>query len=388
MTTATTSPSKASEKKVNTLAAGRLSKQTNYLMLIGSFVVSAIIFGLIWMTSDKPFLSVNERTDMLTVNFNWGGWMLLAAILYLVGIYWLSRTVEGERQAKNRLVSGLLTTAFILAMIPLASLLFSLLVRGIPGLGLPHFFTDDASTPGEKGALHAIIGTLWITLITTLISVPIGIFTAIYLVEYGKGNWLSRALNFFVDVMTGVPSIVAGLFAFALFTLLVKSTGGDITNIRSGFVGAIALMVLMIPTVVRSAEEMIRLVPDELREASFALGVTKWRTIALVVLPTCLAGLVTGVLLAIARVIGETAPLLVAAGFSINMNSNPFEGLMTSLPVFVYNQHSGSFQLVGASKDEAVLLAWGSALILLIIVLLLNALGRLVSHYFSPKGNR
>lgn len=388
VTTATSATKRPGKKKVNSLAAGRLKEAVAPLLLVGAFVVSGIIFGLMWMTSGDEFSKVNERTGQLTVNFNWGGWMALSAVLYLVAIYWVSRTVEGSRQAKNRLVSGLLLTAFILAMIPLLSLVFSLVVRGVPGLGLEHFFTSDASRPGQKGALHAIVGTLWITLLTTLISVPIGIFTAIYLVEYGKGNFLSRAINFFVDVMTGVPSIVAGLFAYALFLLIVQQSGGDLTNIRSGFVGAIALMVLMIPTVVRSSQEMIRLVPPDLREASYALGVPKWRTIMRVVLPTCLAGLVTGVLLAIARVIGETAPLLVAAGFSINMNTNPFQGIMTSLPVFVYNQHGGSFQLVGNAKHEAELLAWGGAFILLVIVIVLNLIGRVISHYFSPKGNR
>ena len=375
--TATSTPTK---QPTNSLTAGHLGKYTPALVAIAAFAVSAVIFGLLWLISGDPFLKVVERTGKLTLNFNWGAWLAVAGLLYLIGIWAISRAVEGPRQATNRLVSGVVTVAFIMAMIPLASLLFTLIVNGISGMSA-QFFTHDASVPGERGGAHAIVGTLLITLATTLISVPIGIFTAIYLVEYGKGNWMSKAINFFVDVMTGIPSIVAGLFAFALFMLFTQAVGGDLTSVRSGFVGAIALMVLMIPTVVRSAEEMIRLVPHDLREASYALGVPKWRTIAKVVLPTCLAGLVTGVLLAIARVIGETAPLLVAAGMTTNMNSNLFQGVMSSLPTFVYQQY-------GFGGEEAHGLAWAGALVLLIIVVLLNAIGRVVSHFFSPKGDR
>ena len=382
MSTATTASSKKTESRPvkNSLTAGQLPGGTPALIAIGAFVVSGLIFGLFWLMSGDPFVNVVERTGKITVNFNWGGWLALAGLLYLVGLWAVSRAVEGPRQATNRLVTGVVTVAFIIAMIPLASLLFTLVVNGISGM-TPQFMTNDASVPGQRGGLHAIVGTLLITLATSLISVPIGIFTAIYLVEYGKGNWLSKALNFFVDVMTGIPSIVAGLFAFALFMLIRQSVGGDLTSVRAGIVGAIALMVLMIPTVVRSAEEMIRLVPNELREASYALGVPKWRTIAKVVLPTCLAGLVTGVLLAIARVIGETAPLLVAAGMTINFNGNLFQGTMSSLPTFVYQQY-------GFGGEEAHGLAWAGALVLLLVVVALNAIGRLVAHYFSPKGGR
>lgn len=379
MSTATASSTSTQQPK-SSLTAGHLNKAAPALVALAAFAVSGIIFGLLWLMSGDPFLTVVERSGKLTLNFNWGAWLAVGGLLYLIGIWAVSRAVEGPRQATNRLVSGIVTVAFIMAMIPLASLLFTLIVNGIAGM-TPQFFTNDASVPGQRGGMHAIVGTLLITLATTLISVPIGIFTAIYLVEYGKGNWLSRALNFFVDVMTGIPSIVAGLFAFALFMLMTNLTGGDLTGVRSGFVGAIALMVLMIPTVVRSAEEMIRLVPHDLREASYALGVTKWRTIAKVVLPTCLAGLVTGVLLAIARVIGETAPLLVAAGMTTNMNGNLFQGVMSSLPTFVYQQY-------GFGGEEAHGLAWAGALVLLIIVVLLNAIGRVVSHFFSPKGDR
>lgn len=364
----------------NTLTAGHLAGWVIPTVLVASFVISAVIVLIAWAGTGQPLWVYTEQTGKLTFYVNWGGFLALGGVIFLVASWAISRFYEGSRQATNRFVTGLVTTAFVLAIIPLASLIFTLLVNGLPGLS-GQFFVRDASVPGERGGLHAIVGTLLITLATSLISVPIGIFTAIYLVEYGRGNRLSRAINFFVDVMTGVPSIVAGLFAFALFTLIITLSGGDLTSVRSGFVGAVALVVLMVPTVVRSSEEMIRLVPHELREASYALGVPKWRTIAFVVLPTCLAGLVTGVLLAIARVIGETAPLLVAAGMSINFNGNLFAGVMSSLPTFVYQQW-------GFATPEGNQLAWTGALVLLFIVLLLNVIGRIVSFYFSPKGGR
>ena len=158
--------------------------------------------------------------------------------------------------------------------------------------------------------------------------------TAIYLVEYGQRSRAARLITFLVDVMTGIPSIVAGLFALSLFVLLFGPA------YRSGFGGAVALTLLMIPIVVRSSEEMFRLVPDDLREASYALGVPKWRTIVKVVLPTAVAGIVTGVILAIARVIGETAPLLIVAGATDSINFNLFDGRMTTLPVFIFSQYS------------------------------------------------
>ena len=167
-----------------------------------------------------------------------------------------------------------------------------------------------------------------------LISVPIGVFAAIYLVEYGAGKRLARTITFLVDVMTGIPSIVAGLFALSLFVIILGPA------VRFGFGGAVALSLLMIPTVVRSTEEMLRLVPADLREASYALGVPKWRTVTKVVLPTAVGGIVTGVVLAISRVIGETAPLLVIAGFTDSVNTNLFDGRMMTLPVFIFTQYS------------------------------------------------
>jgi phosphate transport system permease protein len=227
----------------------------------------------------------------------------------------------------------------------------------------------------QGGIFHALLGTLLITLAATVISVPIGILTAIYLVEYGQGSRTARVITFLVDVMTGIPSIVAGLFALALLVLLFG------TAFRAGIGGSIALSLLMVPTVVRASEEMFRLVPDDLREASYALGVPQWRTIVKVVVPTALGGIVTGVVLAISRVIGETAPLLVVAGATDGVNTNLFDGRMTTLPVFIYSQYASSTP-VGYER------AWGGALVLILLVMVLNLAARLVGRMFAPvKGH-
>jgi phosphate transport system permease protein len=223
----------------------------------------------------------------------------------------------------------------------------------------------------QGGIYHALVGTLLVTLAATVVSVPIGIMTAVYLVEYGKRNRLARAITFLVDVMTGIPSIVAGLFALALVVLVFGPA------FRMGFGGSIALSLLMVPTVVRSSEEMFRLVPDDLREASYALGVPKWRTIVKVVLPTSVAGIVTGVVLAISRVIGETAPLLVVAGATDGINTNLFNGRMTTLPVFIFSQYASSTP-VGYQR------AWGGALVLIVLVMVLNLAARLIGRIFAP----
>jgi phosphate transport system permease protein len=224
----------------------------------------------------------------------------------------------------------------------------------------------------QGGVYHALIGTILITLAATIISVPIGILTAIYLVEYGGRSVLARWITFLVDVMTGIPSIVAGLFALALVVLIFGPA------YRMGFGGAIALSLLMIPTVVRSSEEMFRLVPMDLREASYALGVPKWRTILKVVLPTAIGGVITGVVLAISRVIGETAPLLVVAGATDSVNFNLFHDRMTTLPVFIYSQYA-------QSTEAGYLRAWGGALVLIAIVMVLNIIARVLGKILAPK---
>lgn len=283
-------------------------------------------------------------------------------------------TPSGRRRKRvNRIMVGVVTGAFLIALVPLISLLAEVVMRGGKMISWEFLTTDMTGIFGdmtEGGISHAILGTLQITGIATLISAPIGLLAAVYLVEYGTGP-LAKVLTFFVDVMTGIPSIVAGLFAVAMFALL---SGPDY---RSGIMGAVALSVLMIPVVVRSCEEMLKLVPNELREAAYALGVPKYLTIIKVVLRTSLAGIVTSIVLAIARVIGETAPLLLTVGIVTGMNTNMVDGRVATLPVFAYSQYAQDSLGVGADR------AWGAALVLIVIIMILNLVARFISSRFS-----
>jgi phosphate transport system permease protein len=304
-------------------------------------------------------------------------WVLLALVIFLIALPLWSRVVEGRRSATDRLVTSLIWAAFVVAVSPLIWLLWVVIKNGLPAINVAFLTQSMLNVIGDEqgGLYHALLGTLLITLLAAIISVPIGILTAIYLVEYGGRSRVARLITFLVDVMTGIPSIVAGLFALALLVLLFG------TAFRAGFGGSIALSLLMIPTVVRSSEEMFRLVPDELREASYALGVPRWRTILKVVLPTALGGVVTGVVLAISRVIGETAPLLVVAGATDGVNTNLFDGRMTTLPVFIFSQYSTSTP-VGYQR------AWGGALVLIALVMVLNLTARIIGRVFAPaKGH-
>ncbi len=302
--------------------------------------------------------------------------LLAVAVASSAFIYLWSRAVEGPRRAVDRLVTSVVTTAFLVALIPLVSVTWTVVTHGT-GRFDPEFFTESmrgvVGTGG--GGAHAILGTLIITGIACVISIPIGLLAAIYLVEYGKGNRLSRTLTFFVDVMTGIPSIVAGLFAYALFVLFCGP------GVRMGIVGAVALSVLMIPVLVRATEEMLKIVPHELREASWALGVPTWRTILKVVLPTSLGGIIAGITLAIARIIGETAPLLITVGITTGTNLNPFSERMATLPVFAYTSYANP----GVPRDAYLDRAWSAALLLIIIVMTLNLLGRAIARVFAPK---
>jgi phosphate transport system permease protein len=298
----------------------------------------------------------------------------------------LLQTTDTRRRRTDITMRVLITAAFVIAMVPLISLTWTVVSQGIgrlDGYFLLHSMRGVFGGMDAGGIYHAIVGTLGITLFAALISVPIGLMTAIYLVEYGRGP-LARLVTFFVDVMTGIPSIVAGLFAYALFALILGP------GVRMGVIGSVALSVLMIPVVVRSSEEMLRLVPNELREASLALGVPRWLTIVKVVLRTSVAGLTTGVMLAIARVIGETAPLLLTVGVVDSINFNLFDGRMMTLPVYVYRQFAQG--LVPCSADDLACVpdiniqrAWAAALTLFLIVMLLNLIGRLVTRWFAPK---
>jgi phosphate transport system permease protein len=292
---------------------------------------------------------------------------------------------DRRRRVTDRVATGLVVTAFLIALVPLISVSWTVVSNGVGRLS-PYFLS--VSMRGVFGGMdaggiyHAIAGTLLITLVAAVISVPIGLLAAIYLVEYGRGR-LARWVTFFVDVMTGIPSIVAGLFAYALFAVVFGP------GVRFGIVGSVALSVLMIPVVVRSCEEMLRLVPNELREAAYALGVPKWLVIGKVVLRTAVAGLGTGIMLAVARVIGETAPLLITVGVIDSINYNVFEGRMMSLPVYVYRQYSQG--LVPCAPDAVDCIAtinydraWAAALTLILIVMLLNLAGRLITRFFAP----
>ncbi|GAA1763184.1 MULTISPECIES: phosphate ABC transporter permease PstA [Streptomonospora] len=306
---------------------------------------------------------------------------VVAGIVYLAAVTTVSATVENGRRAADRFVTGIVYCCFIVAMVPLVSLLATVVVFGMERFDL-YFLSVSMNgvipSMDAGGVYHAIVGTLVITGLATVISVPIGLMTAVYVVEYGRGR-LKQAITFFVDVMTGIPSIVAGLFVVALWILLF---GPGNTN---GLAGAIALSVLMIPVVVRSSEEMLRLVPNELREASYALGVPKWLTIVKVVLPTAVAGLTTGIILALARVIGETAPLILTAGMaSTRIQANPLDGDMMSLPVYIYKAVR-DMGLSGEAGVYAEQRAWAAALTLILVVMLLFLAARLVSRFLSPR---
>jgi phosphate transport system permease protein len=301
--------------------------------------------------------------------------VVLAVVGYAAAVYLTSRVVEGPRKATDRLVTVLVTTAFLIAMAPLVSVVFTVLANGLARFDVQFFTYSMKGVVGEGGGgYHAIVGTLLITAIAAVMSIPIGLLTAVYLVEYGRGR-LARAITFFVDVMTGIPSIVAGLFAFALFALFFGP------GVRMGFAGSVALSVLMIPVAVRSTEEMLKIVPNELREAAYALGVPKWRTILKVVVPTSVAGIASGVTLAIARVIGETAPLLIAVGITTGVNLNPFDSRMATLPVFSYY----SYVAPGVPREPFIDRAWTAALVLIILVMALNLLARLIARLFAPN---
>ncbi|MEO4038209.1 phosphate ABC transporter permease PstA [Micrococcus sp. 2A] len=333
---------------------------------------------------------------------------VMTLISYVVGMYIVTRLLENGRKATDGLWRNLVWAAFLIALVPLVSVIWSVISDGAPTLfGNPQVLWNDmdgvtgttdaaylndgqplGGLPG--GFAHALVGTLMITLIATLIAVPIGLLTSIYLVEYGRDGWLSRSIIFFVDVMTGIPSIVAGLFAFAAMSLLLELVMGEgpkaLQSVKMGLTAAVALTVLMIPVVVRSTEEMLRVVPNELREGSYALGVRKWRTISKVVIPTAISGILSGITLAIARVTGETAPILVTAGFATTMNWNPMDNWMTALPVYIYRQlvSPTSPTAYDVSTDRA----WAAALVLIIIVMALNLIARMIAKAFAPKTGR
>ncbi|MET7639710.1 phosphate ABC transporter permease PstA [Streptomyces sp. NPDC005438] len=300
-------------------------------------------------------------------------WGLIAGLLFVGGTYLVTSVLENSRQAKDRVATSLVWLCFVIAVVPLVSLGWTTVSHGaktLDGYFLSHSMNGIPSIQPGGGIYHALLGTLEQVALATLIAAPIGLLTAIYLVEYGRGK-LAQAVTFFVDVMTGIPSIVAGLFVLSFWNLGLGLG-------PSGFAGSLALAILMMPIVVRSTEEMLKLVPNELREASLALGVPKWKTILKVVLPTSLGGITTGVMLAVARVTGETAPVMLLVFGNPQINPNPFEGAQESLPLYVWNQYK-------IGNDAAIDRAWAGALTLIIFVMVLNLAARGIARWKAPQ---
>jgi phosphate transport system permease protein len=283
-----------------------------------------------------------------------------------------------RRKVADSVATVLVTLSVVIAVVPLLWVLYTVIARGFHAVtSSTWWFNSQAGMTAFQaggGAYHAIAGTLLQGLVCALISIPIGVFVGIYLVEYGGGTRLGKVTTFMVDILTGVPSIVAALFIYALW---VATLGFQ----RSGFAVSLALVLLMIPVIVRSTEEMLRIVPMDLREASYALGVPKWRTISSIVIPTALSGIVTGILLALARVMGETAPLLILVGYAQAINFDMFNGFMGSLPGMMYDQTSAGAGANPVPTDRL----WGAALTLIVLIALLNVGARFIAKFFTPK---
>ena len=282
--------------------------------------------------------------------------------------------LSSDRVVKNQIATVLVYLAFALAMVPLVWILYAVVSHGWHLLADAGWWSlSQRNINPDKiggGAYHAIFGTLMQALVCAVIAVPLAIFTAIYLVEYGRGK-LARLVSFMVDILTGIPSIVAALFVYALWVTTFGLA-------RVGFAVSLSLVLLMIPVVVRSTEEMLKLVPNELREASYALGVPKWKTIVRIVLPTALGGIVTGVMLGLARVMGETAPLLILGPYASSINTSLFNGNMAALPTMIRENF-------GLPDQPAVDRMWAAALTLILLVLILNVAGRFVARFSGVK---
>jgi phosphate transport system permease protein len=276
------------------------------------------------------------------------------------------------RKFKNKLATVLFATAFAVATVPLVWVLYTVLERGFAAVVGQGWWTKSLAgvLPDQfaGGVYHAIYGTVIQAAIAALLSVPLGIMAAIYLVEYGRGTF-AKVTTFMVDILAGVPSIVAALFVFALW---ISTLGFP----QSAFAVSLALVLLMLPVVVRNTEEMLKLVPDELREASYALGIPKWKTILRVVVPTALPGIISGLLLALARVMGETAPVLVLVGYARSINYDAFSGNMASLPLLIYTELTNP-EAAGRGR------VWGAALTLILIVGALYVASAFVNKYLT-----
>jgi phosphate transport system permease protein len=278
--------------------------------------------------------------------------------------------VSRARRRRDELARGAILGGTILALVPLVLIVYYLVSKGVGSWSASFFTTDPTGNTFFKsesigGIKSAILGSAEMVALATVVSVPIGVGVAVWLVEYGRQSPFAHAVRFFVDVLTGVPSIVFGLF---IFIVLIVGTGST----YAGYKGSFALSLLMLPIVIRSSEVVLLLVPSALRESALALGAPRWRVIASVILPTALPGMVTGVLLAIARAGGETAPLLFTAGVTLKTNSG-LGGFMNSLPVQIYSD-------VTSPTTAVVNRAWGAALALVALILLLNVTARVISR--------
>jgi phosphate transport system permease protein len=336
------------------LHRGRLAPGRAWAASTGGVVLTAVAFRL---------TPLQGRADFVVVAY------LAGAAAYLAA----AAGVEGPRSVVDRLAAVAMATTVGICLLALGSVLVYTAARGVKDLSWD-FFTHSMHGVGPRdhagGAYHSILGTLEQVLIASALSVPSGLLVAVYLTEYGHGR-LAGLVRAVVDLMVGIPSIVAGLFVLSSWILLLGFG-------YSGFAGSMALAILMMPIVVRSTEEMLRLVPNGLREASLALGVPRWRTILKVVVPTALGGITTGVMLAVARIAGETAPILLLVFGAASINPNPFEGAQSSLPYYVYEQWKLGNQ---ASYDRA----WGAALVLIVFVMILNVAARALARRQAPK---
>jgi phosphate transport system permease protein len=283
---------------------------------------------------------------------------------------------SGARAFRNTLATVLITLCFLIALIPLCWILWTVVSKGYHLVLDANWWSQSqrgiTSRRAGGGAYHALVGSLIMALICAVIAVPLGILGAVYLIEYGKGSKPAKVVSFMVDILTGVPSIVAALFVYAVWVTILGQN-------RIGFAVSLSLVLLMMPVILRSTEEMLKLVPDELREASYALGVPKWKTILKIVVPTAFGGIITGVMLGLARVIGETAPLLILVGYSKVINYNPFSGFMGALPTMINNDR-GDMALPAAADR-----VWAAALTLILLVLALNVLARLIARFSTIK---
>jgi phosphate transport system permease protein len=294
----------------------------------------------------------------------------------------LDRPVKGQtfhpvsisRRIKNNIASSLFLAAFGIALVPLFWVLFIVIEKGWHAVTKSGWWTRSLQGVLPEtfagGIYHALYGTLVQAGIAAILAIPLGIMAGIYLVEYGRGP-LAKVTTFMVDVLAGVPSIVAALFIFALW---IATLGFP----QSAFAVSLALVLLMLPVVVRSTEEMLKLVPDELREASYALGIPQWKTIARIVVPTALPGIISGILLSIARVIGETAPVLVLVGYARSINFDVFDGNMASLPLLIYTE------LINP-QPAGQMRVWGAALTLIIVVGILMLLASVATRLLTRK---